>query len=107
MNRFRTTFGFTLVLSTVLSIGSIFLFAVRSEAICLYRTRQVEQFYGYVDRSGQTYSQLEPSFIPKVPPQLMGERIRECDGSVTTWGHIDVPELNKVITREPCDQVCE
>lgn len=48
-------------------------------------TKRVISYYGWPLGDGTAACTLE--FGPPIPPELVGQRIRECDYSTWSWGH--------------------
>jgi hypothetical protein len=106
--RIRTTLPVTLVLAVILSITLLYLLPVPAEANCWYPHRTTQQFYGVLYREGPPTCQWPSGIGPFYPYlDLIGERVTECDGTVTTWGYVDICPENTQWISEQCDAVCE
>lgn len=92
-------------------IASIVVFFVPTDAkaTCYTPIKIHTKYYGW-EWNGAW--QCDPAIIgPPIPSTLIGERIKECDGSVTTWGIQCTPSYasstNQTVTTTQCARICE
>lgn len=110
-SRFRIAVDVTLVLAVVMS--TVFFFVpTEAKAACYYPKRVVIKYYGYIYDSGNggdtphcTAPVVGPPLPGVYPRTLVGEKITECDGTVTQWG-IVCSDSTTTLTQCP-DPICD
>ena len=77
--------------------------AVSMPAQALPCVKRTTTYWGYYYSDGS--SSCLVIIGPPPPPEVVGERIRECDGSISSWGLTSCPDYT-VETEEctPCNQ---
>lgn len=107
--KFRIAVDLTVVLVAAVSLVAMFV-PVVADASCYYPRRVVTKYYGYVYDSGdggETPHCNAPVITPlpgAYPRTQVGERVTECDGTVTQWGIVcDDSETTMTV----CERVCE
>jgi len=96
--------GVLAALGVVLAISSSDI-PRRAEASCFYPQRVTTTYYGWYDINGNVI--CENPFGPSIPPEVVGETIRECDGTTSSWGNTSCSFIGPETVREDCDPICD
>jgi hypothetical protein len=89
-------------LASTLAILAVCAVAVDSYAGCFYPKRRTTEFLGYNYSDGS--SSCFVVIGPQPPLEVVGERITECDGTITQWGLV-CPDYNRYV--DSCDPICD
>ena len=110
-SRFRVAVDVTLIVAVTVSAVFFFL-PTEAKAACYYPKRVVIKYYGYIYDSGDggdTPHCNAPVVGPPLPgvyPRVqVGEKVTECDGSVTQWGIVCTGD--STISLTPCEPICD
>ena len=79
------------------------LFFVASNAWAVVGVRRVTTYWGYYLSNGGTVCSV--LLGPPLPPEIIGQRIRECDGTTWSWGNTSCTDYAPTTEYEPCDGV--
>ena len=102
MKRIRIAVHLTLVLSVAMAVVAFFV-PTDAKANCFYPTKFITNYYGYHWGPGDDRCYW-PNISPVPPKGLVGQEIRECDGSLTSWGIVCDDATS---TTEWCEPICD
>jgi hypothetical protein len=62
--------------------------------------KKITSYWGYDVGGGEVLCQWDLG--PYIPPSVVGQKIRECDGYTWTWGHTTCTYYTPTIDYEDC-----
>lgn len=102
MSSLKSSIQSASIAAVVLISTAAFLVPSPATAGCYTPQRTVVKYWGWEYDYGY---HCEPAIIgPAMPAEVVGERITECDGTVTQWG---ITCNNPTITRQNCETICD
>lgn len=103
MRNLRKAAQVSLLVLVVAASAIVFFVPTDAKASCWTPKRRVVTYYAW-NYNNAWHCDPYP-LGPALPPSMVGERITECDGTVTQWG-MTTCSNNTVITTETCETVC-
>lgn len=103
MTRTRIAIHLSLVLAVAISAIAFFV-PTDAKAACFYPKRITMTYYGYIQDGNAQCDHPIVSPMGGWPVVVVGERITECDGTVTQWG-ITCGNWQRSV--ELCEPICD
>ncbi|MEA2463977.1 MAG: hypothetical protein QOJ98_1724 [Acidobacteriota bacterium] len=110
-SRVRVAVDVSLVLAVAMS-AIIFFIPTEAKASCYYPRRVVIKYFGYMYDSGDggdtphcNAPVVGPPLPGVYPRTQVGERVTECDGSVTQWGIVCSGDAE--FSSTVCEPICD
>jgi hypothetical protein len=85
------------------ALAVLILLTCADDVLAVDGVRRVKNYWGYYTQNG-TSTICDVLLGPPLPPDLIGQEIRECDGTAWSWGNTSCTTYPPTVEYTACDE---